>query len=67
MSLEIMISWETFTKRFGHFTAVDSVGYSVGKGSLPWPVWKSPLCSVLARIGFHHDDKNQHCEQPGRN
>jgi ABC-2 type transport system ATP-binding protein len=29
-----MISVQNLTKRFGHFTAVDGVSFSVGKGSI---------------------------------
>ena len=34
MPAETMISCEALTKRFGHFTAVDHVSFSVGKGSI---------------------------------
>jgi ABC-type multidrug transport system ATPase subunit len=34
MSAETMIECEMLTKRFGHFTAVDHVSFSVGKGSI---------------------------------
>src|SRR5262249_19799987 len=34
MSAEPMIICENLTKRFGHFTAVDRVSFSVGKGSI---------------------------------
>ncbi len=34
MPAEIMIQCEGLTKRFGHFTAVDHVSFSVGKGSI---------------------------------
>ena len=34
MPAEIMIACEKPTNRFGHFTAVDHVSFSVGKGSI---------------------------------
>ncbi len=34
MPAETMIQCETLTKRFGHFTAVDNVSFSVAKGSI---------------------------------
>src|SRR5688572_1657148 len=34
MPAETMIQCEALTKRFGHFTAVDHVSFSVGKGSI---------------------------------
>jgi ABC-type multidrug transport system, ATPase component len=34
MPIETMIECEMLTKRFGHFTAVDHVSFSVGKGSI---------------------------------
>jgi len=34
MSAETMISCEALTKRFGHFTAVDQVSFTVAKGSI---------------------------------
>ena len=34
MPTEPMISCETLTKRFGHFTAVDHVSFAVAKGSI---------------------------------
>src|SRR6188474_184685 len=34
MPAETMIECENLTKRFGHFTAVDHVSFSVGKGSI---------------------------------
>ena len=34
MPAETMIECEKLTKRFGHFTAVDHVSFSVGKGSI---------------------------------
>src|SRR5437867_4364124 len=34
MPAETMIRCEGLTKRFGHFTAVDHVSFSVGKGSI---------------------------------
>jgi ABC-2 type transport system ATP-binding protein len=34
MPAETMIQCENLTKRFGHFTAVDHVTFSVGKGSI---------------------------------
>src|SRR5436309_2651065 len=34
MSAETMIQCEGLTKRFGHFTAVDHVSFSVAKGSI---------------------------------
>jgi len=34
MSAEAMIECENLTKRFGHFTAVDHVSFSVAKGSI---------------------------------
>jgi ABC-type Na+ transport system ATPase subunit NatA len=34
MPAETMISREALTKRFGHFTAVDHVSFSVAKGSI---------------------------------
>lgn len=34
MSADTMIACETLTKRFGHFTAVDQVSFSVAKGSI---------------------------------
>ncbi len=34
MSAETMIACEALTKRFGHFTAVDHVSFSVAKGSI---------------------------------
>jgi len=34
MSIPTMIRCENLTKRFGHFTAVDHVSFSVGKGSI---------------------------------
>jgi ABC-2 type transport system ATP-binding protein len=34
MPAETMISCEALTKRFGHFTAVDHVSFSVTKGSI---------------------------------
>jgi len=34
MPTKIMISCEALTKRFGHFTAVDDVSFSVAKGSI---------------------------------
>jgi ABC-type multidrug transport system ATPase subunit len=34
MSAETMISCDALTKRFGHFTAVDHVSFSVAKGSI---------------------------------
>src|SRR6266545_4065962 len=34
MSAETMIACEKLTKRFGHFTAVDHISFSVGKGSI---------------------------------
>jgi ABC-type multidrug transport system ATPase subunit len=34
MPAETMIQCEGLTKRFGHFTAVDAVSFSVGKGSI---------------------------------
>src|SRR5262249_4493928 len=34
MPAETMIQCEGLTKRFGHFTAVDNVSFSVGKGSI---------------------------------
>jgi ABC-type multidrug transport system ATPase subunit len=34
MPVETMIQCEALTKRFGHFTAVDHVSFSVGKGSI---------------------------------
>jgi ABC-type multidrug transport system ATPase subunit len=68
MSTEQMIECEGFTKRFGDFTAVDHVSFSVGKGSIfgflgPNGSGKSTvirmLCGILeptegtARIGGH--------------
>jgi ABC-2 type transport system ATP-binding protein len=34
MPAETMIECENLTKRFGHFTAVDHVSFSVSKGSI---------------------------------
>jgi ABC-type multidrug transport system ATPase subunit len=34
MPAETMIECESLTKRFGHFTAVDHVSFSIGKGSI---------------------------------
>ena len=34
MPAETMIQCEALTKRFGHFTAVDQVSFSVAKGSI---------------------------------
>src|ERR1043165_8201135 len=34
MPAETMIECEKLTKRFGHFTAVDAVSFSVAKGSI---------------------------------
>ena len=34
MPAETMLSYEALTKRFGHFTAVDHVSFSVAKGSI---------------------------------
>jgi ABC-2 type transport system ATP-binding protein len=34
MPAETMIECESLTKRFGHFTAVDHVSFSVTKGSI---------------------------------
>jgi ABC-type multidrug transport system ATPase subunit len=34
MRTETRISCNALTKRFGHFTAVDQVSFSVGKGSI---------------------------------
>jgi len=34
MPAERMIECEKLTKRFGHFTAVDHVSFSAGKGSI---------------------------------
>src|ERR1044071_7721108 len=34
MPAEIMIECEKLTKRFGHFTAVDRVSFSIAKGSI---------------------------------
>ena len=34
MPVETMIQCENLTKRFGHFTAVDNVSFSVAKGSI---------------------------------
>src|SRR5260370_6868492 len=34
MSAEVMIQCDALTKRFGHFTAVDHVSFSVAKGSI---------------------------------
>ena len=34
MSTEAMIECDGLTKRFGHFTAVDHVSFTVGKGSI---------------------------------
>ncbi len=34
MPTEPMIEVQNLTKRFGHFTAVDGVSFSVGKGSI---------------------------------
>ena len=34
MPTEAMIECEKLTKRFGHFTAVDHVSFSVAKGSI---------------------------------
>ena len=34
MPAETMIEVENLTKRFGHFTAVDHVSFSVAKGSI---------------------------------
>jgi ABC-type multidrug transport system ATPase subunit len=57
MPAEIMIACEDLTKRFGHFTAVDRVSFSVAKGSIfgflgPNGSGKSTvirmLCGILA-------------------
>ena len=34
MPAETMIQCEALTKRFGHFTAVDNVSFSIAKGSI---------------------------------
>ncbi len=34
MPAETMIQCEALTKRFGHFTAVDHVSFSIAKGSI---------------------------------
>jgi len=34
MSAEPMIECENLTRRFGHFTAVDHVSFSIAKGSI---------------------------------
>jgi len=55
-----MIEVKSLTKRFGHFTAVDGVSFSVGKGSIfgflgPNGSGKSTvirmLCGILAPSG----------------
>src|ERR671939_395730 len=68
MPVETMIDCEGLTKRFGHFTAVDHVSFSVAKGSIfgvlgPNGSGKTTmirmLCGILeptdgtARIGGH--------------
>src|SRR6266508_1285932 len=68
MPAELMIECENLTKKFGHFTAVDHVSFSVAKGSIfgflgPNGSGKSTvirmLCGILepsdgtARIGGH--------------
>src|SRR5947209_19808531 len=70
---EAMIECDRLTKRFGNFTAVDQVSFSVGKGSIfgflgPNGSGKSTvirmLCGILeptegtARIGGHDVVKN---------
>ena len=44
-----MIEVQNLTKRFGHFTAVDGVSFSVGKGAQGFGQWRLlpvslPLC-----------------------
>lgn len=60
MPAETMIEVKNLTKRFGHFTAVDDVSFSVGKGSIfgflgPNGSGKSTvirmLCGILAPSG----------------
>jgi len=60
MPADSMISAENLTKRFGHFTAVDGVSFSVGKGAIfgflgPNGAGKSTvirmLCGILAPSG----------------
>ena len=50
MPADTMIQCEALTKRFGHFTAVDHVSFSVGKGSIfgflgPYELgWSKVIC-----------------------
>ena len=55
MSAEVMIECEGLTKRFGHFTAVDRVGFKVAKGSIfgflgPNGTGKSTLICLLCGL-----------------
>jgi ATPase subunit of ABC transporter with duplicated ATPase domains len=52
---EAMIQCEGLTKRFGHFTAVDHVSFSVSKGSIfgflgPNGSGKSTVIRILCRL-----------------